>query len=67
MSNGGVQFALNVPRAVSIVSPSGRVVRRLEAARNVVWDLRDQAGVRVQPGVWFVQVQGLKTVPVVVR
>lgn len=67
MSNGGVQFALNVPRTVSIVSPSGRVVRRLDAARNVVWDLRDQAGVRVQPGVWFVQVQGLKTVPVVVR
>lgn len=67
-SNSGIiEFSLLNPQSVSIVSPSGRVVRRLDAARNVVWDLRDQAGVRVQPGVWFVQVQGLKTVPVVVR
>ncbi|MBK9578622.1 MAG: hypothetical protein IPK50_12150 [Fibrobacterota bacterium] len=65
--SGQMEIMLAVPQSVSIVSPSGRVVRRLDAARNVVWDLRDQAGVRVQPGVWFVQVQGLKTVPVVVR
>lgn len=65
--NGKVTVSLNSPMQTTILSPSGRVVRRLDAARNVVWDLRDQAGVRVQPGVWFVQVQGLKTVPVVVR
>lgn len=66
-SGASLSIAMAQPKSVSIVSPSGRVVRRLDAARNVVWDLRDQAGVRVQPGVWFVQVQGLKTVPVVVR
>lgn len=64
---GVLRVQLEQPSFVSIISPSGRVVRRLDAARNVVWDLKDQAGVRVQPGVWFVQVQGLKTVPVVVR
>lgn len=61
------KILLNQPEPVSIVSPSGHVARRFDANRSVVWDLRDQTGVRVAPGIWFLQIQGVKAIPVFVQ
>jgi len=66
-SRGPLQLSLDLaqPSAVraSICDVSGRIVRTLAAvsmeqgAHRLVWDGRDEAGVRVRPGAYFARVE----------
>lgn len=66
-TSDGWLITLPVAAAVEIVSPDGRVARRISAGERLLWDGLDQAGGRVQPGIWYAHATGLGVVSLLVR